>query len=140
MNYTDQTIRDKNPIKRFLQRRRLTDALRVLRHLDPGYSGSVLDFGAGNGELSRLVAGRFPNAKIVCYEPAPKLFEEARRNLSGTRNVVFAQSFEDIRRMRFEHAFCLEVFEHLPPRESQQAINRLNKLLVTGGHVDCRCT
>ena len=57
MTYSDITFNDRNPIKRWLQRRRLESAI--------SFAGSSLklgaticDFGAGNGELCKLILGR----------------------------------------------------------------------------------
>jgi 2-polyprenyl-3-methyl-5-hydroxy-6-metoxy-1,4-benzoquinol methylase len=133
MRYSEKTTQDRNPLKRFVQRRRLADALSTLRHLAPGFSGRLLDYGAGGGELSGMLARRFPASNVVCYEPAPDLFEEAREDLDGLRNVELVSSFEDLKGRRFEYALCLEVFEHLPPRQTEQAIRRLNRLLAPGG-------
>src|SRR5918997_1631267 len=116
MRYSEKTTQDRNPLKRFVQRRRLADALSTLRHLDPGFSGRLLDYGAGGGELTGMLARRFPASNVVCYEPEPDLFEEAKEDLAGLRNVELVSSFEDLKGRRFEYAFCLEVFEHLPPR------------------------
>ncbi len=71
-SYSDITVRDRNPLKSYLQRRRLRDALSVLDGLDEGFAGKLLDFGAGSGELTRIIAGRFPRARVYCYEPAPR--------------------------------------------------------------------
>jgi PPOX class probable F420-dependent enzyme len=131
--YSDITVRDRNPVKSYVQRRRLRDALSVLDDLDEGFAGELLDFGAGGGELTRIVAGRFPRARVFCYEPAPDLLEEARQNLSGIENVVLVPSLEELEGMRFRYVFCLEVFEHLPRRESVRAIRAINRLLARGG-------
>src|SRR5829696_889917 len=131
--YSDITVHDRNPVKSYLQRRRLRDALSVLDNLDAGFAGKLLDFGAGSGELTRIVAGRFPRARVFCYEPAPDLLEEARHNLSGLENVVLVPSLEELEGMRFRYVFCLEVFEHLPRRETVRAIRAINRLLARGG-------
>jgi PPOX class probable F420-dependent enzyme len=131
--YSDITVHDRNPVKSYLQRRRLRDALSVLDNLDVGFAGKLLDFGAGSGELTRIVAGRFPHAEVYCYEPAPDLLEEARQNLSGLENVVLVPSLEDLEGMRFRYVFCLEVFEHLPRRETVRAIRAINRLLGRRG-------
>jgi PPOX class probable F420-dependent enzyme len=132
-SYSDITIRDRNPLKSYLQRRRLRDALSVLDGLKKGFAGKLLDFGAGSGELTRIVAGRFPRARVYCYEPAPDLLEEARRNLSGFENVVLVPSLEELEGMRFRYVFCLEVFEHLPRRETVRAIRAINRHLAGEG-------
>ena len=133
MRYSEITVYDRNPIKRYLQRRRLRDALSVLGTLDERFAGRFLDFGAGNGELTRRIAERFPHAEVFCYEPVPELFEEAKRNLSGLDNVVLVSSLEELKGLRFRYVFCLEVFEHLPPRETVRAIRAINRALANRG-------
>jgi PPOX class probable F420-dependent enzyme len=132
-NYSDITVRDRNPVKSYLQRRRLRDALSVLDGLKKGFAGKLLDFGAGSGELTRIVAGRFPRARVFCYEPAPDLLEEARHNLSNFKNVVLVPSLEELDGKRFRYVFCLEVFEHLPRRETVRAIRAIKHLLAREG-------
>jgi PPOX class probable F420-dependent enzyme len=131
--YSDITVHDRNPVKSYLQRRRLRDALSVLDGLDEGFGGKLLDFGGGSGELTRIIAGRFPRAEAYCYEPAPDFLEEARQNLSGLENVVLVPSLEKLEGMRFRYVFCLEVFEHLPRRETVRAIRAINRLLTREG-------
>ena len=131
--YSVITVHDRNSIKSYLQRRRLRDALRVLDGLDEGFDGGFLDFGGGSGELSRIIAGRFPGAEVFCYEPMPDLLEEARRNLSGLDNVVLVPSLEMLAGKRFRYVFCLEVFEHLPSRETTRAIRAIQRLLTREG-------
>ena len=87
MRYSDKTFNDRNAVKRFVQRRRLDDALSVLDGLGEDFSGRVLDFGGGSGELSATVAERFPRAEVFCYEPTPSILEEAEQNLSGLGNA-----------------------------------------------------
>lgn len=128
--YSGITVHDKNPVKSFLQRRRLRDALSVL---DEDFAGKILDFGGGSGELSRILAASFPRARVFCYEPAPELLEEARWNLSGFENVVLVPSLDKLEGKRFRYVFCLEVFEHLPRRETAQAIRAMRGLLARGG-------
>ena len=133
MSYSGITVHDKNPIKRYLQRRRLRDALSPLGALGERFAGRFLDFGAGNGELTKAIAQRFPRAKVFCYEPAPDLLEEARHNLSGLDNVVLVSSLEELKGLKFRYVFCLEVFEHLPSRETVRAIRAIKRLLANRG-------
>lgn len=131
--YSSITVHDRNPVKSYLQRRRLRDALSVLDDLGEDFAGRFLDFGGGSGELSRILAGRFPRAKVVCYEPSPDLLEEARQNLSGFKNVVFLPSLRRLKGRKFRYVFCLEVFEHLPRRETVRAIREIDRLLGREG-------
>ena len=57
MAYADITLRDPNPIKRWLQRRRFADAVRLLSSGNDRNDLRILDFGAGDGEV-RVGNGR----------------------------------------------------------------------------------
>jgi len=131
MAYSDITFKDKNPIKRWLQQRRLVAATRIA---DERFNPEcVLDFGAGNGELCKLIALQFPKAKIICYEPTPSLMDEAKENLADLPQVHFCTDIEKIADGSVELIFCLEVFEHLPKAETKDTIGQFNRLLISDG-------
>jgi len=133
MNYSDITTRDANPLKRWIQRRRFADALAVLESV-PGRSArlQVLDYGAGNGELVRRIAGDRPVDAWV-FEPSPHLMAEARENLSGTPSVTFADTVEGLPAAAFDVVYCLEVLEHLPDEQVRVVLGQLQRLLRPGG-------
>jgi hypothetical protein len=55
----------------------------VLHALNEHSAEKFLHFGGESGELTKLLADRFPHAEVSCHETAPNLFEEAKPNLSG---------------------------------------------------------
>ncbi|NIP18764.1 MAG: methyltransferase, partial [Xanthomonadales bacterium] len=128
MTYAQKTFSDSNPVKRFFQRSRLRDALRLAEKYPA--PGVVIDFGAGNGELCKGLAARHPDAEIVCYEPHPDLLAQARSNLAGLVNVKFTDTVPE---HPADLLFCLEVFEHLPERESAEVAAQFRGLLRNGG-------
>jgi SAM-dependent methyltransferase len=131
MSYSDITFKDRNPLKRWLQNERLNTAIRTAgAHLSP--TARACDFGAGNGELCKLLANR-SFASVVCYEPAAQLLQEARDNLAAHPHIVLTSSLADLPRASQNVVFCLEVFEHLPPEESSQALHDIEALLAPGG-------
>lgn len=131
MSYAQMTFEDTNRVKRFFQNSRLQDAI----HLVPGGNDPelIVDFGAGNGELCKHLAERFPKAKILCYEPHPGLQEQARQNLEGADNITFISDPEELPLASAELLFCLEVFEHLPEREFGIAMDQIRQTLASGG-------
>ncbi len=132
MPYSDITFKDKNPIKRWLQQRRLVAATHIAdRRSNPQ---CILDFGAGNGELCKLIALQFPKAKIVCYEPTHSLMAEAKENLVDFPQVYFCTDVATIADGSVELIFCLEVFEHLPKAETKAALCQFNRLLNSNGN------
>jgi SAM-dependent methyltransferase len=132
MAYADLTIEDRNPIKRWLHRRRLEDALTVLQGIRTTNSLKILDFGAGDGELVRQIKRKVPCEAWV-YEPTPALMAEARAKLSGVDRTTFAESLESVDDEQMDYVFCLEVFEHLPAVETRAAIATIHRLLKPGG-------
>jgi len=132
MKYADYTFGDKNPLKRWLQRRRLVSAIQVLGQ--PSRPPEVIcDFGSGNGELCKLLSGRFPNAKVICYEPITDLLAEAQENLRAVPGVDIVQDLFRIAPGSVDVVFCLEVFEHLPTEETGDAFRDISALLKPEG-------
>jgi SAM-dependent methyltransferase len=131
MAYSDITFNDRNFIKRWLQFRRLVVAVNLPnRELSPEM---ILDFGAGNGELCKLIAWRFPSAKIICYEPTPFLLAEARENLKHLSQITFVDDLRMVLNESIDLIFCLEVLEHLPATELNAAIKSFHTLLKQTG-------
>ena len=128
--YAQMMWEDPNALKRWVQKRRLSDALAQLTAKFP--VDNIVDYGAGDGALAALAHQRWPNARITCFEPAPHLAAEAEARL---------RSLPDIRVVRFEAAipegadvvFCTEVFEHLPDAETDAALDRIASILKPGG-------
>jgi SAM-dependent methyltransferase len=132
MTYADITTRDSNPVKRWLQRRRFTDALAVLASADANAKMRVLDFGAGDGELVRRMVGSCSVEPWV-FEPTPSLMAEAMAKLADFSSVRFVDDTGSIESGIFDYVFALEVFEHLPEQETALAIAAIHRLLKPAG-------
>lgn len=135
MSYASITFSDKNPFKQWLQRQRLVTAMKLCGEALENAPQTMCDFGAGNGELCKLLAARYQSAKLICYEPAPYLLSEARENLSAIARVEFWQDIQNVALGTLDVVFCLEVFEHLPPEETIQALQTISDLLKPDGIV-----
>ena len=133
MSYTSITFKDPNSIKRWLQQRRLVSANALWRRFRYTSLSLICDFGAGNGELCKQLASNHPQNQIVCYEPIPEMLAEARQNLGGIENIEFCGNIHDIATETFDVVFCLEVFEHLPPKETKNALQTISSLLKLDG-------
>ena len=132
MNYADLTTRDRNPVKRWIQKRRFSDALAVLNRKQCEQGLRVLDLGAGNGELVRRLAG-LGDLKATVYEPTPSLMAQARKKLSALHTVEFWPSLDGAGPETFDYVFCLEVLEHLPRPEIRAALKAMERLLKPHG-------
>lgn len=128
MSYTDITTGDRNCIKRFIQNRRFADALRLV----PADAQSLVDYGAGNGELAVRISHERPGLDIVCFEPGP-LIDEARAALASLPAVRLTGGSASIATDSVDVVCCMEVFEHLPERELAAALDEIGRILRPGG-------
>jgi hypothetical protein len=62
------------------------------------------------------------------------LLQQARDNLAGLRGIEFTDSISGCPPGSVDLLFCLEVFEHLPVAESEQALHTIGRLLGAAGH------
>jgi SAM-dependent methyltransferase len=134
VSYAAITFGDRNPVKRWLQRQRLVTAAE-LAGPRIGAPRVLCDFGAGNGELCKLLAERYQAARIICYEPAAQLLAEARENLKSAARVEFRGDIHGVTPGTVDAVFCLEVFEHLPPEETDAALRAISSLLRPNGAI-----
>ncbi len=132
MSYSEITFADRNPIKRWLQRSRLETALALGRVLKDGVL-TACDFGAGNGELCKLLIREFSDAQILCFEPADPLMAEAKELLGDHPRLDFLSKTTEIDTGSIDILFCLEVFEHLPVDEMQVALLEIQRILKPEG-------
>jgi len=129
-SYAALTREDPNPLKRAVQGRRLADALRLARGLTPRL---VIDYGGGDGALARSAAALWPRARIICFEPAPRLADEARALLAETPTAAVVTDEAALPGGAADLVFCTEVFEHLPPAETARALDEIARILAPGG-------
>jgi len=130
-SYAALTREDPNPLKRAVQGRRLSDALRLAQDLSPRV---VVDYGGGDGALCRSAAGLWPDASFLCFEPAPQLAAEARDLLAGVAGAQVVETEAGLPAGSADLVFCTEVFEHLPTAETTRALDEIARILKPGGH------
>lgn len=58
---------------------------------------------------------------------------QAKENLGGFNAVRFVQDLDSIESGLFDYVFCLEVFEHLPGKETIDALAEIHRLLKSDG-------
>lgn len=131
MNYADITLNDPNGIKRYLQRSRFNSALKLYPRT--AESLTVLDFGAGDGELALRLNTIDSSSNYICYEPTPFMFKQAEKRLVKSENIKLVNSLTTIEHHSLDLIYSLEVFEHLPQAESAEALVKIYGLLKPGG-------
>jgi SAM-dependent methyltransferase len=129
-SYAALTREDPSPLKRAVQSRRLADALRLTGDSTPR---SIVDYGGGDGALCRSAAALWPDARLLCFEPAPQLAEEARALLAQTVQAEVVTDETSLPTGGADLVFCTEVFEHLPPDETARALDEIARILAPGG-------
>ncbi len=129
VTYAALTRDDPNPAKRWVQRRRLADALALGARAAPD-ALTILDYGAGDGALMALARRRFANAALHCFEPTPALYEDCAARVPDAH--MHARE-ETLPAGAFDLIFCTEVFEHLPPRETEAAFAAIARALRPDG-------
>ena len=134
MTYENITTNDPNPVKRWLQRRRFSDALRIWKKPRHNELLHVLDFGGGNGELLRQMEVS-SSISATLYEPTLSLMSEAKQRLSNRDDITFIESTAVLHEGTYDYVFCLEVFEHLPDKETEQALAEIQRLVKPDGLV-----
>ncbi len=114
--------------KRWAHRKRLADALRLLE-LSP--NDTLLDYGCGDGALLQMALAVLPPQRLAGYEPAPSM-----RKLTETlqqKGVRIISDTSVLRNEKFSKVTCLEVLEHLPPGDVEEALAEIASLLAPGG-------
>ena len=134
MNYSDLTFKDRNPVKRYLQRQRLKEvAKKRTQTLDNQSHLHILDFGCGNAELYKYLKESFPSFSYIGYDPSEKYIEEARYNVQLTANDALTFDKNEILDNKYDLIFSLEVFEHLPDDVMSHELDTLQTLLSSHG-------
>ncbi|RTL37826.1 MAG: methyltransferase domain-containing protein [Rhodocyclaceae bacterium] len=64
---------------------RLRPALDLLGHIPPIRPAHVVDLGCGAGNVTHLLAERWPNAELVGLDSSPEMLERARNALPSAR-------------------------------------------------------
>ncbi|HZJ95839.1 MAG TPA: class I SAM-dependent methyltransferase [Thiopseudomonas sp.] len=131
MNYSEITINDPNPIKRFLQKSRFNKALRL--YPSKHRSQKVLDFGGGDGELCLRLAGLDASSEYICYEPSIAMYQQAQSKISNREQISLIDSVKSIAENSIDVVYSLEVFEHLPEKELNDSLDSIFSILKPDG-------
>lgn len=103
-------------------------ALKIME-LVPG-GGSLLDMGAGEGFLTRAIAGAF--RKVVITEASPRYLESAKKNLSAFPVIFHNALIEAFKTAEtFDVIIASGILEHV--KEPQQVIQVAKHLLKPAG-------
>ena len=99
----------------------------------------VLEVGCGGGNLSRFLAERTPNGKLVCIDSSKYWIDKAKRRLRYFDNIKLR--LEDILNLKeenFDVAVVYYVLHDIQKQERGKAINILRKSLKENARVYIR--
>ena len=132
-SYADITTEDPNAVKRWLQNRRLDDALwHVRKQLGDRFDGRVLDYGGGDAALCRRLLACFPSATAVSFDPSPTMQQQAVAR-SGDPRIEITGSTATVATGSIDLLLCCEVLEHLPAHQVDEALAEISRLLADRG-------
>jgi len=97
---------------------------------------TVLDIGAGIGNISALVLRRIPGSRVTAVEPSHEMSAEARRlnDCSGDRIEFVHQDIVDfVPHCAFDAIFSNLVLHNIPLDERRPLLERLREWLEPGG-------
>jgi len=130
LSYETQTRKDKSRLKRWVQKRRLADAVALTK--GASLPRLIVDYGAGDGAFSLALADAYPAARIICFEPVPAMRAEAEAMTAATHTIT-VMAEEAAIPSGADIVLCTEVFEHLPPEPSQHALGQILRILSATG-------
>lgn len=130
-DYSVQTLANPSLIKRFSHHARFRQALKLAR---PASGACVLDYGAGDGSLTRMLAKQDSQASYTVFEPYDKLREQASANLADSpAQITVIGDIHSAESRYYDIVICQEVLEHLPDKLKDEALDEFERLLSPGG-------
>jgi SAM-dependent methyltransferase len=96
----------------------------------------VIDFGCGVGDVTQLIAERFPTAEVIGLDVSPGCIERARREPSSPRiRFELLDAYVSARAEPADWLHCNGVFHHVPPAERACAVAKMASLVRPGGYL-----
>ncbi len=98
----------------------------------------ILEVGSGGGNLSRFLAKKIPNGRLVCLDNSEYWIDKSRKRLEGFRNIDFI--LRDMLNFSEENSFDIVVVHYVlhDLEEKEKFINILSKSLRGGGRIHIR--
>lgn len=112
------------------------DYVSELKGFHPKVGATILDAGCGSGVVSRYLAEKFPQGKVIGCDASGDRILQASAMARNISNLEFKQS--DLLKTVFESSsfdavICRYVLEHLKNEDAQVALSELHRCLRPGG-------
>ena len=131
MKYSKLTTNSNNFIKKFSHLQRFNICKDIIKKYQ---FKNFLDYGAGDGQLIKLLSKDYKNFVFHLYEPDKKMLLQIKKNLREIKKKIFYN------RKKLKNAYydiiCInEVFEHLNQSEINETIKILKKIIKKKGTI-----
>ena len=111
--------------------------LRVLERLELAGDETVLDAGCGSGRLTRHLADRLPNGRVIGVDAAPSMIAQARERLGEDVELLNANLLDLELGDRVDAVFSNAAFHWV--HDHDRLFDRLHALLRPGGRLEAQC-
>jgi len=131
-DYAELTTNNSSALKRFSHGRRFRQAL-ALMEIKTG--DRVLDFGAGDGFMMRIIASTHEPGELVGYEPMESQYVQLFTTIKefGDNRLTAVGEISRLCDAGFDKICCLEVLEHLTKENQLKVLSQLHRLLSPSG-------
>jgi SAM-dependent methyltransferase len=123
--YEAQTLDHPNPIARFAHQKRYSNSLRLVRSLLPP-SGTILDFGAGQGEMLHQLGILRPDAQLLAFEPYMQL---------KYPEITLTKAMEEIADSSADVVGAFETLEHITDQQLDHFIAQAKRICRANGRI-----
>ena len=103
----------------------------LARRLDAFRPRWILDYGCGGGDTTLLLAGRWPQARVVGIDTSESLLAAARSAGSACEFHTPDKVPSDL---RFDLVYCNGVFHHIPASERLEALTWIRERMPPAGY------
>jgi tRNA (cmo5U34)-methyltransferase len=98
---------------------------------------TILELGSGTGNLTRLLATRWPETPITTVDISAEMLQRTRSNLPSAQLTLLESSFESLELLDGQYDLIASSFaiHHLPDAEKIRLVGKMSRWLRPGGYL-----
>lgn len=93
----------------------------------------ILDFGCGDGLMTKEIHTFFPKSEVYGVDPSPEILKLAQRNCPNATFKTSDKKLNLFNNKKFDLIFSAMVFHHIPFNEHEHYLNEITSMLSPGG-------